>query len=99
LSTCHGLAGLGEIYLEAAAILEDTRWLRRAEEIASVIIALAHGHEDDDLTWLVEDPFTPCADLMIGCSGVIHFLARFIGGGRNVSFPLLLPAQRNLVVR
>jgi serine/threonine protein kinase len=94
LSTCHGLAGLGEIYLEAATILDDNRWRWKAEEIASTVTALAQCHPQGDLTWLVEDPFVSTADLMIGCGGVLHFLARVHDGGRNLTFPLLLSPNR-----
>jgi hypothetical protein len=75
LSQCHGLAGLGEIYLEAARVLDDPQWLARARRISATLIGLqrrdAHG-----ISWMVENPHIPTADLMIGSAGVAHFLAR-----------------------
>ena len=37
LSQCHGLSGLGEIYLEAARVLGDEIWLDRAARIGDVL--------------------------------------------------------------
>jgi serine/threonine protein kinase len=90
LSVCHGLTGLGEIYLEAARVLDNDYWLARAKAIASTLLALgrpgAYGH----LTWMVEDLHVSTADLMIGSAGVLHFLARVHCGGQRLGFPLLV---------
>ena len=90
LSVCHGLAGLGEIYLEAARVLDNDCWLARAKAIATTLLALgrpgAYGH----LTWMVEDLDVSTADLMIGSAGVLHFLARVHCGGQRLGFPLLV---------
>ena len=44
LSQCHGLSGLGEIYLEAARVLGEDVWCDRAAQIGEVILEL--GHEE-----------------------------------------------------
>lgn len=75
LSQCHGLAGIGEIYLDAYNVLGEDEWLDRAFNIGRLLINLAK-RGDEGATWLVENPYVPTPDLMIGCSGVIHFLAR-----------------------
>ncbi|HEY3052146.1 MAG TPA: lanthionine synthetase LanC family protein [Thermoanaerobaculia bacterium] len=78
LSQCHGMSGLGEIYLEAAAILGKREWYRRAIEIAAVLLALRR--DDGHLaTWLTEDPNVPTSDLMVGAGGIVHFLLRMTG--------------------
>jgi class IV lanthipeptide synthase len=92
LSLCHGLAGLGEIYLEAAQILDDRRWRAPAEAIATTVLALSRTTPSGHLTWLVEDPATSTADLMIGTAGILHFLLRLDSGDSSVGFPLLLPS-------
>jgi hypothetical protein len=92
LSLCHGLAGLGEIYLEAAHILDDRRWRAAAEAIAATALALGRTTPSGHLTWLVEDPAISTADLMIGTAGILHFLSRLDSCDSSVGFPLLLPA-------
>jgi serine/threonine protein kinase len=87
LSVCHGLAGLGEIYLEAARILEDREWPTRADRIGNVLVQLARP-ADHGTVWLVEDGLVPTADLMVGCAGITHFLLRLSSDNR-LSFPLL----------
>ena len=91
LSQCHGLAGLGEIYLEAWRMLGDPEWFDRAAHIASLLLQLRR--EDRGLTWIVENPATPTADLMIGAAGIVHFLLRFAGKFGDLGPPLLLPTH------
>jgi serine/threonine protein kinase len=87
LSVCHGLSGLGEIYLEAARVLGQREWSTRADRIGRVLTELARPG-DRGVVWLVEDGLVPTADLMVGCAGVAHFLQRLSVSDR-VSFPLL----------
>jgi hypothetical protein len=75
LSQCHGLSGLGEILLEAYRVLGEGEWLSRAERIGTSLWA-ASRKDASGVSWLVENPIKPTADLMIGCAGVVHFLAR-----------------------
>ncbi len=90
LSQCHGLSGLGEIMLNAHHLLDEREWLDRALSIGEIIYALAHD-ENSQAAWLVENPFHPTADLMIGCSGVAHFLARLsAGSSAQFGMPLAL---------
>ena len=89
LSVCHGLSGLGEIYIEAARLLGEREWQTRARIIGAVLSSLAR-QEKDQTTWLVENPHVATADLMGGCAGLIHFLARLTEPGQNLGFPLLL---------
>jgi serine/threonine protein kinase len=91
LGQCHGLSGLGEIYLEAAGVLGDDIWLDRAGRIGEVLLELARD-DGRGITWLVEDPFRATADLMIGCAGVAHFLLRLRHD--ELSAPLLPRARK-----
>ena len=87
LSYCHGLAGLGEIYLETLRVTGDPVWQLRVNAILTPILALArtcpHG-----LTWLAEDPNIATADLGLGTSGVLHFLLRCHLGPNLIGLPL-----------
>jgi serine/threonine protein kinase len=75
LSQCHGLAGYGEALLTGYHVLGDTELLARSLRIASDLVALRR-QAPRGVNWLVENPYHPTADLMIGSSGVVHFLAR-----------------------
>jgi lantibiotic modifying enzyme len=88
LGQCHGLSGLGEIYLEAHRVTKQQEWLDRATWIAHLIINLRKQSEKGYTYWLVENSDFPTSDLMIGNGGVIHFLARFISPDK-IGFPLL----------
>lgn len=92
LSQCHGLSGLGEIYLEASRVLGNAHWYERATRIAEFLYALRR-ETGRGVTWLVEDPRIVTADLMVGCGGVTHFLLRYNLRSQAPSFPLLLNGQ------
>lgn len=79
MSQCHGLSGLGEILLEAHRVLDEPEWLDRAQAIGRVLACLAR-EAPDGASWLVENPYQPTPDLMIGSGGVVHFLARLTHG-------------------
>lgn len=88
LGQCHGLSGLGEIYLEAYRVLGSDEWYERAGWIAQVLIHLKKQHETDGPYWLAEQERLPVADFMSGVSGIIHYLLRYCFPN-NIGFPLL----------
>lgn len=88
LSQCHGLSGIGEIYLEAYRVLGDKEWEIRADNIASVLFNF-RKNIDKGVVWAVQDTNVITADLMIGCSGIIHFFLRLVLGGQEIGFPML----------
>ena len=87
---CHGLAGIGEVYLEARRVLKSSKWREKAFDVAHQIILLSN-HSESGCTWSVDDSKQPTADLMVGNAGVCHFLLRMSHHGSTNSFPLLLP--------
>lgn len=89
LSQCHGLSGLVEAFLEAARVLDEPVWLTRAASIVSAMLDLARHHPGSALAWLVDDPFEPTADLMVGVGGVAHALLRFAYPQLSFGPPLL----------
>jgi lantibiotic modifying enzyme len=90
LSQCHGLSGLGDILLEAYRVLGEQEWLDRARAVGVTLAGLA-GSSAGGTSWLVENPYRPTADLMVGAGGVLHFLAR-LTSHRDAAFgPPLLP--------
>lgn len=84
----YGLAGLGEVYLEAYQILKEDEWLQRAGWIAQVIMQVKKQHLEHGTYWLVEGERQPVANFMVGNSGILHFLLRFCNTGK-IGFPLL----------
>ena len=75
--------------LEAHRILAEREWLERANAIGETLAHLA-DEGPDGANWLVENPYRPTPDLMIGCGGVLHFLARLSSvGTRSWGMPLM----------
>lgn len=89
LTQCHGLSGLGDIYLEASRVLGDRYWAERASEVADVLLSLARDTDPEMLIWLTEDPLFASADLMVGTGGIVHFLLRLEHPDGGLGFPLL----------
>ncbi|WPU95649.1 lanthionine synthetase LanC family protein [Mucilaginibacter sabulilitoris] len=72
----NGLAGLGEIYLEAFRVFGDQEWYNRASAIEAVL--LNSCYRDENLCyWLDGTQLEPTADFWSGNAGVLHFLLRF----------------------
>lgn len=88
LSQCHGLSGLGEVYLEAFRVLRSEEWWRRSSWIAESLVALKRINEKGHYEWYTEKPDFPTADLMTGNAGILHFLLRYCFTDR-VNFPIL----------
>lgn len=84
----NGLAGLGEIYLEAYRVFKDRQWKERSDHIAGY---LAHCYKNDcgHVYWLEGNASVPVYDLMTGNSGIIYFLIRSVYPDR-VNFLLSL---------
>lgn len=89
LSQCHGLSGLGEIFLEAWRVLGAPRWRHRARAIARALANLDFASPEGTV-WIVEHPDVATADLMVGSGGVAHFLLRLSVGPDALGLPLLM---------
>jgi hypothetical protein len=81
LSQVGGLSGLGEIYLEAARVFQNDEWMNRAGWMVELFL---HTYKDikGSIFWLTEQVITPTADLMLGNSGILHFLIRYRTKGK-----------------
>jgi hypothetical protein len=91
LGQCHGLAGVGEVYLEAYRVLREECWRERAADIAVVLVALFRRRSRQP--WQLP-PYEPPADtdtdgLMLGTAGILHFLLRHHDPAARTSAPLL----------
>ena len=89
LGQCHGLAGIGEVYLEAHRVLREEAWRDRSAEIARLLVALFRRRSPQP--WH-HPPYERPADadgLMIGTAGILHFLLRHQYPAIITSLPLL----------
>lgn len=89
LSQCHGLCGLGEVHLDAYAVLKDEYWLDGASEIAQTIMSIKKVHRKHGPFWLVGSERVPVANFEIGNSGVLYYLLRYCYPDK-LHVPLLL---------
>jgi len=74
----RGLSGLGEIYIEAYKVLKEECWNQRAAWIAGTIQHCAIRTEKGYPYWSLDAGNNPVADFMIGTTGIIHFLMRYV---------------------
>jgi len=89
LGQCHGLAGVGEVYLEAYRVLREECWRERAADIANVLVALFRRRSRQPWQLLPYDPPADADGLMLGTAGILHFLLRHHHPGAVTSAPLL----------
>lgn len=87
LSQCHGISGLGEVYLEAFRVFRDEQWFQRASWIKESLLHL-RLQNSKGLYWLVETERQPIPGFMIGNSGILHFLLRYLYPD-SIYFPFL----------
>jgi lantibiotic modifying enzyme len=89
LGQCHGLAGVGEVYLEAHRVLREECWRERAADIANVLVALFRRGSHQPWHYLPGEPAADADGLMLGTAGILHFLLRHHHPGAMTSAPLL----------
>lgn len=73
-----GMTGLAETYLAAAEVFENELWLRRAEFILHIIMRAYRYDDESSCYWITEDNKTPTADFMVGNSGILHLLMKYL---------------------
>jgi Lanthionine synthetase C-like protein/Protein kinase domain len=89
LGQCHGLAGVGEVYLEAYRVLGEECWRERAADISKVLVALFRRRPHQPWHYLPEEPGSDSDGLMLGTAGILHFLLRHHHPAAVTSAPLL----------
>jgi serine/threonine protein kinase len=88
LSQANGIAGVGEVYLEAFRVFKDDIWLERAREIASMLAHSFSCISEDAIYWLDGNDSHPLPGFMNGNAGVLHFLAR-LNNPQRIEFPFI----------
>jgi serine/threonine protein kinase len=76
LGQCHGLAGIGEVYLEAHRVLKEECWRERAADIANVLVALFRRRSRQPWQLAPDAPPAEADGLMRGSAGILHLLLR-----------------------
>ena len=89
LGQCHGLAGVGEIYLEAHRVLGEECWRERAADVATVLVALCRRRSREQWHYPPNEPATGVDGLMLGTAGILHFLLRYHHAAAVTHPPLL----------
>jgi serine/threonine protein kinase len=89
LGQCHGLAGVGEVYLEAYRVLGEECWRERAADIAKVLVALFRRRSRQPWRLPPEERPADADGLMLGTAGILHFLLRHHRPAAVTSAPLL----------
>jgi serine/threonine protein kinase len=90
LSLSNGLAGLGEVYLEASRVFTSDEWESRVEWITNIILNSVKKLSDGSCYWMVDSSPNTTADFMTGNSGVTHFLFRYTQTGSLSPSPMLV---------
>ncbi|SDT68591.1 Protein kinase domain-containing protein [Mucilaginibacter mallensis] len=78
LTVANGLAGLGEVYLEAFKVFNDCEWFERAGHIVNVLLHTYREAPNSRIYWLEGNDSLSAADLMSGNIGIIHFLLHYL---------------------
>jgi hypothetical protein len=89
LCQCHGLAGIGEVYLQAYRVLREECWRERATDIANLLAALFRRRSSQSWQHPHYERPADADGLMIGTAGILHFLLRHHYPAVITSPPLL----------
>ncbi|MEO3404962.1 lanthionine synthetase LanC family protein [Mucilaginibacter sp. CAU 1740] len=71
----NGLAGLGEVYLEAFRVFGNRIWLERAGAIQGALLNSCY-RDKEQCYWLDGTQLEPKPDFWSGNAGILHFLLR-----------------------
>ncbi|SEW04655.1 Lanthionine synthetase C-like protein [Chitinophaga sp. YR573] len=71
-----GIAGIGELYLEAWYVFKNEEWKQRADWLTNLLIHTRMIENKNACYWQLQEHNRPTADLLVGTSGIIHFLLK-----------------------
>lgn len=87
VSQANGIAGLGEVYLEAYRVFKEETWLERASFIGSFFLHTYSQGPDKAIYWLDGNETVPDHSFWAGNAGILHFLSR-LAKPNKVNFPI-----------
>ena len=88
LTYATGIAGIGELCLEAANILPKNSYQDHSNWIARYFLNCSKKVDDDTIYWLTQGRPLSTAGLMEGNCGIIHFLMRYREPNK-ITYPFL----------
>jgi serine/threonine protein kinase len=77
-SLSSGLAGLGEVYLEAAKAFNSNEWQKRSDWVAGLFLSSDICSDNLMVTWMPGYNTSATADLFTGNGGILHFCMRHL---------------------
>ena len=80
-SLANGTIGLAEIYLTAYQVFQDDEWKTRADFIVNTLMNTCLYDSKDSCHWIIEGNKIPTADFMVGNSGILYLLMRYLSPG------------------
>ncbi|UOE47847.1 AarF/UbiB family protein [Mucilaginibacter sp. SMC90] len=84
----NGLAGLGQVYLEAYRVFGDDCWQLRADAIAGFLFYTGSNYEKNSRYWMTVNGPDIIHGFLRGQAGVLHFLIRYLKPD-HVKFPIV----------
>jgi hypothetical protein len=90
-----GVAGIGQLYLEAYRVFKNELWWDRATWIVQLLITTFQNPTDQTGYWLQDNTSTITADLFEGNAGIIHFLMHYLFPDK-ICHPLIPLTNSNL---
>jgi serine/threonine protein kinase len=88
LSQESGLAGLGEIYLEAYRVFKSDEWNERGKWIVALLFHSRRIFPDGLFFWNTCNIDFPKPNFNTGASGLLHFLMRYAYTGK-IPYPII----------
>jgi len=83
----NGLARLGEIYLEAARVLQKDQYRENASWITNLFMHSFVPGKKNDGHWNIINNYPVTADLFVGSAGIIHYLLKYLRPA-EIAYPL-----------
>jgi lantibiotic modifying enzyme len=81
LSIASGAAGIGIAYISAWQAFKEAVWKERAAWIVQLLLNTVQPQRDGTLCWSADNSSLACGDLLVGNTGIIHFLMRYLDPG------------------
>jgi hypothetical protein len=90
ITLAEGLTGIGEVFLEAATVFGSEEYHDKASWIAQFLLHYYQQQEDGSLHWFPDGNIYTSPGLLMGNTGIIHFLLRsaHIGKLSHPSLPI-----------
>ncbi|UPK68048.1 lanthionine synthetase LanC family protein [Chitinophaga filiformis] len=87
LGFSSGLAGVGEVYLQAANVASSQEWMERADWITNYVLHRAIHDSGEGLLWATDTSGVFTGSLMTGNGAIIHYLLRYLRPDK-ITYPI-----------